>query len=121
MISAPAQKTRLWKKVLLLFFGVACAVGGCELLLRVFWDLEPFVPGHHFDLDFAKNKFARDPELGFIPRFDTGLVDEHGTRIDRTRPSAAKLAGRKRILFLGDSATARGAIPWIFTTRTGTP
>lgn len=52
--------------------------------------------------------FTEDPRFGFRPVLGNGVYDDYGTLVNEYDPHSA--AGRRRVLFLGDSVTARGAI-----------
>jgi hypothetical protein len=52
--------------------------------------------------------FIVDPEFGFRPRLDNDVFDAHGTH--RNEYPLAKTPERTRLLFVGDSVTARGRI-----------
>ncbi|HJO23501.1 MAG: hypothetical protein QF890_12965 [Myxococcota bacterium] len=49
--------------------------------------------------------FTVDPRFGFRPRLDGEIYDEYGTQ--RNEYGLEKPAGRTRVLFMGDSVTAR--------------
>ena len=49
--------------------------------------------------------FTVDPRFGFRPTLGNEIYDEHGTQ--RNEYGLEKTAGRTRVLFLGDSVTAR--------------
>ena len=95
----------------LLLASLVVALGLFEMLLRA------AAPGGGFgaaqELPWLRDAdrsrlFVLDPEFGFRPRLDTELFDEHGThRNDYTLEAPP---GRERLLFLGDSVTARGHI-----------
>jgi len=56
----------------------------------------------------AAGKFVVDPELGFQPVLGTDLYNEFGTLVNEY--DAASKGNRTRVLFIGDSVTARGGI-----------
>lgn len=59
-------------------------------------------------LEGASRLFVLDPEFGFRPTLGAGLYNEFGALINNYSPK--KREGIKRLLFIGDSVTARGKI-----------
>ena len=56
----------------------------------------------------TQSVLTTDPELGFRPILGNELYDENGTL--KNQSHAAHLASSERLLFLGDSVTARGKL-----------
>jgi hypothetical protein len=86
---------------------------GAELLLRT---IAPY-RGHHAGRELTdlrhsgKNRadlFVIDERMGFRPRLPSPVYSEFGTL--RNAYPLKKQAGRARVLFVGDSVTARGRI-----------
>ncbi len=101
----------------------ALGLGACvaaiffaELSLRLLVADDSFIRGREWNhwrenSELAKQAFIADPELGYVPRMDTGLYDEQGAFIAGKFPRP--VLGdhyKKRILLLGDSVTARRKI-----------
>jgi hypothetical protein len=61
--------------------------------------------------------FTVDPDFGFRPVLGNEVYSEHGTMVNDY--PLAKRQGVKRLLFLGDSATARGEIVNAFAAHCG--
>jgi len=96
---------------LLLVAGLGFAVGLAEVALHA-WS-----PGAGFgaaqELPWMRGAeraelFTVDPEFGFRPRLANDVFDAHGTH--RNEYPLPKTPGRMRLLFVGDSVTARGRI-----------
>jgi hypothetical protein len=51
-----------------------------------------------------------DPEIGFRPQLNTEVYDNHGILLLRSYKNAAVAGAQQRILFIGDSVTARSRI-----------
>jgi len=95
----------------LLFVSLGLAVLLCELALRA------FSPGGGFgaaeELPWLRGAdrsrlFVLDPDFGFRPALGNELFDVYGAH--RNEYDVEDRAGRERVLFLGDSVTARGHI-----------
>jgi hypothetical protein len=96
---------------LLLIAGLGFAIGLAEVVLHA---LDPGASfGAAQELPWMRGAdrgelFTVDPEFGFRPRLDNAVFDEHGTH--RNAYPLEKTPGRERLLFVGDSVTARGRI-----------
>jgi lysophospholipase L1-like esterase len=102
---------RFAARVALLLVSLGLAVLLCELALRV------SSPGGGFgaaeELPWLRGAdrtqlFVLDPDFGFRPALGNELFDAYGTH--RNEYEVGERAGRERVLFLGDSVTARGHI-----------
>ncbi len=97
----------------LLCLATLIGLGLCEFVLRMMSPGETF--GIAQELPWLRGMDAPDtaqfeisPEFGFLPVMGTGLRSPYGT-LANDYP-LAKTPGRSRLLFLGDSVTARGRI-----------
>jgi len=104
---------RLAARLLLAVFSVGVVLAAAEMLLR--WrspDSEAF--GAAEELPWIREGAARgqlftvDPRFGFRPRLGNEVYDEYG--VQRNEYALEKPAGKERVLFLGDSVTARRAL-----------
>ncbi len=91
--------------------GLGVAVGLAEVVLHALSPAAGF--GAAQELRWMRGAdrselFTVDPEFGFRPKLDNDVFDAHGTH--RNEYPEAKTPGRTRLLFLGDSVTARGRI-----------
>ncbi len=100
----------LGRRVLATALGLAAALLAVELLLRL-------APGSSLEerlrveawrrpRDFSGEVFEVDPEFGFRPRLDGVKYGPFGTRLNAY--GAEPPDGVERLLFVGDSVTARG-------------
>jgi hypothetical protein len=107
---------RRWRgRLLLALIAAVVALAGGEIALRVLRPGSAFVGGAEWDLwrqasDVFKEIVEVDPELGYRPRFGTRFYDEWGFLHTGDERVLARTPGRRRIVFLGDSATQRRAI-----------
>lgn len=82
-----------------------------ELVVRVCLPGRDFVPGRDYE-GWTENTatfdslMQVDPELGYVPKPDTVLYDERGLGRDRPVDSGLPV-GPTRVLWVGDSVTAR--------------
>ena len=102
---------RFAARLALFLVSLGLAVLFCELALRV------SSPGGGFgaaeELPWLRGAdrtrlFVSDPDFGFRPALGNELFDAFGTH--RNEYEVGERAGRERVLFLGDSVTARGHI-----------
>ncbi len=96
---------------LLLLAGLGVAVGLAEVALRALRPDDAF--GAAQELPWMRGQdatrmFTIDPDIGFRPRLDTAVFDAHGAH--RNEYAFEKSDERTRLLFVGDSVTARGRI-----------
>ncbi len=101
-------------KIILLLASLLFALGVAEIVLRFTAPRQPMLQG--FELkdwrkysDEFKKVFQPDPDLGFRPKLGTDWYDQHGINIKHGGYSA-KAPEQRRVLFIGDSVTARRAI-----------
>jgi hypothetical protein len=99
--------------VLVLLVATLVALAGGEVVLRLLAPDSGFAVGREYQWfrqgdARMQDAFVTDPELGFRPRFGSALYSEHGTLFNDY--PLEKTAGRRRLLFLGDSVTARGCL-----------
>jgi hypothetical protein len=111
-------------------FGIAAALLGCEAGLRLF-GIDPMLPESQELRQFreagsaAREAWEVDPVMGFRPRL--GYRPEEGRTVYSeygTLPNSYPIEKRKgtdRILFIGDSVTARGKLVAAIQKRCGTP
>jgi len=97
-------------RLLLVVVAVSVVLGAAEGFLRWYSpDSEAF--GAAQELPWIRDGadrgrlFTVDPRFGFRPRLGNEFYDEYGTQ--RNEYGLEKTAGRTRVLFLGDSVTAR--------------
>ncbi|MGB3965829.1 MAG: hypothetical protein WBO45_03795, partial [Planctomycetota bacterium] len=102
--------------------GLVTALLLLELTMQLFWpfkthgaarELREFREGG----ERIANMFMVDPDFGFRPRLGTRAYTEFGTHANGY--PLAKTAGRRRVLFLGDSVTDRGGIDRALRTLCG--
>ena len=106
------NRGRFWSRSFLACAGI---LAGLLLVEAVLYAVAPYgefgsareLPHFRRTLD-ATELYVVDPEFGFRPRLDTDLYGPHGTR--RNAYSIRKTGAVPRILFIGDSVTARGEI-----------
>ena len=92
--------------------GVLAAVLGSELVLRVALPADEILPGELWWFreggSGVAGQYTVDEEMGFRPRLGTPTYGEHGAFTNEY--DLGHSAERRRILFIGDSVTARGRI-----------
>jgi hypothetical protein len=98
---------------LILLVGLIVALGAVEIFLRFYEPRGIFETGKSVDWGDESSKdlqklFAPDDALGYRPRLDNNYYNQYGTRTNyyplEKRPQV------RRLLFIGDSVTARGKI-----------
>ncbi len=95
--------------VLLVAAAVLLPLLAFEAAYRVFRLDYTFQAGQELKwLRSTSDFFVVDPDFGFRPRLDTGAYDKFGTA--HNQYGIEKTEGVKRLLFIGDSVTARGKI-----------
>jgi hypothetical protein len=97
----------------LLLLSTIAALALCETALRVFYPHAGFGGGSELVWFRKSGKdqvlVVPDSKLGFRPKLGTNVYDSRGILRESTTSTASTGAGR-RILFLGDSVTARARI-----------
>ncbi len=100
-------------KILLLLTTVSLCVLTVEVVFRLTRPQRAFQAASELET-FRLNRedltrvFEIDPEFGFRPRLGNGLYSDHGTRANEY--ALEKPPDKTRLLFLGDSVTARAHI-----------
>jgi len=103
---------RFWLRSFLAFVGL---LAGLLLVEAVLYAVAPYgefgsareLPHFRRTLETV-DRYVVDPAFGFRPRLDTDLYGQHGTRLNAY--SIRKNSEVARVLFIGDSVTARGVI-----------
>lgn len=93
----------------LLLAGLVVGLIVAELAMRLFFPSDLTSGGH--TMNFAAgtlDSFQPDPECGYLPKTNYGEYDRYGCI--RNEYKLAKPAGKKRILFVGDSVTHRARL-----------
>jgi hypothetical protein len=111
----------LLARCVLILGGTAAAILLAEGVLRIVSPHEGFGSARELH-QFRKGSgltglFTVDSECGFRPILGTDVYNEYGTRVNRY--GLARRAGVQRVLFIGDSATARGALVEAFRSEYG--
>ncbi len=107
------RRTRTWLgRALLSFVALVAALLLAELLLRIVCRDASFRAARELVQFRASptwaDRYTVDPEMGFRPVLDTGLYSAYGAL--RNDYPAEKRASLTRVLFVGDSVTARATI-----------
>lgn len=113
MIDNPIDRCRsLCLRLLLLFVGVAGALLLAEGWLRLTARYEGLGCARELRQFRGDEAYARyfclDPEFGFRPELGTELYNVYGTVTNAYAPACPP--GVRRVLFIGDSVTFRGAV-----------
>jgi lysophospholipase L1-like esterase len=114
-ISAQTFQIRpLLANVLLLLFSTIFAIVAIEVFLRLYQPYGTFGAGTELPwMRDSKQDLTRaltiDPDFGFRPILGNSIYTEYGTAV-RDGYALEKPAGITRLLFIGDSVTARGKI-----------
>lgn len=106
-----ARARELLANGLLAAAGLGVAIGLAEVVLRAVRPDAGFGAAQELPWmrgDDTARLFTVDPEIGFRPKLDTEVFDAYGAH--RNDYPFEKTAGRTRVLFAGDSVTARGRI-----------
>jgi hypothetical protein len=110
--SPGATAGRSWRTAALAAAGTAGAVLAAEVGARLCFPAARLAELRHIEKRIlAAGRavgFSPDPELGHVPVLDSPEVDAFGCR--RNGCGLAKPPDKTRLLFLGDSVTARGVI-----------
>lgn len=97
--------------LLLLTISLAVSLIAAELILRIFFPYSAFGTGKKLkfmkNVDI-KNVWTIDPDFGFRPILGNDNYNKYGTKVNQY--TFEKRPGVTRLLFMGDSATARGKI-----------
>ncbi len=99
---------KLLPKLLLLCFTFCLMLGLLEMLLRVAKPVDTYSVVRPIWAGINDDLFVVDKELGYRPIMDGQVYTETGTL--KNEYSLEKPDGKQRLLFMGDSATARGKI-----------
>ena len=112
MTSREPRRPPILARLATLVVSTVVALGLAELGLRLAFPGQAFVRGRpQWNLDAAnarRHVYDQHDELGFIPVLDGEQFDEHAVR--RNDYAYEKRPDVTRLLFVGDSVTARGRI-----------
>lgn len=108
-----AQVTpKRWKVIFLIPLGIILGLLGAEIMLRLVYPGSAFSSARelsHFQRkDVSPGLYLSDTEMGYLPAFGKGIYNQWGTLTNSY--SLTKKSGVCRLLFIGDSVTARGRI-----------
>lgn len=115
IITAQALRMRpLLLNLLLLLFSTIFTIVAIEVFLRIYQPYGTFGAGTELPwMRNSKQDLTRaltiDPDFGFRPILGNSIYTEYGTAV-RDGYALEKPVGIQRILFIGDSVTARGRI-----------
>ena len=107
----PRRRRSLLSSLLLAATALLAALALAEIAARVLVPDRKWLHGHDEQAAATAGVLQPDLDLGHLPVLDGKTYDEHGLlREQSLAAGAAKQAGVERVLFLGDSVTARSRI-----------
>jgi len=117
MPDSPPRRLSWRARLVLLFAGTLASLLLLELAVRLGAPWQAFRVSPLVGRREEERLFTADPDFGYRPVLGNDLYDEHGIR--RNGYALSKRPGVRRLLFLGDSVTARGRIIEALSTLAG--